>query len=444
MISYRQRDGLLAFSGSKKGFLAVLLALASILTVHPLRGEASLDPPVSRAEADLLSRVQDLAATDEAEAAAALQREITEVSSAALSFTLGNLYYAMEAWPRAVQAYETAIGQWPEYRAAVTNLAQVHLLTGEGGRAVEVLAAYLEQGRDRAPGLHLLLGQAHGTGEDWVPAESAFRQVLMLRPRDREARVGLTRALLGQERHKEAAALVAALLAEDPSQGEWWALRANLHLAENRQDQAITALESARLLGVATVEMLALLGDLYLNRGHAGEAARVYEQAHATDVLTGERMLRMAEGFLHQGESGEAARWMARAETAFEEGEGTVDLLRLRAEMARREGRMEEALGFYTELLAREPLNGRALLALADVQRVLRQPDEAALLCRRAARVEGYETRALTLLARIEVDRGRYTAAIQALEQALEQEDRRETRDYLDHIRRLAALHEGR
>ncbi len=422
----------------------ILLLLANIFNGSSLHADTPAEPPVTRAEADLLDNVLALAEEDENAAAELLRRQITDTSSAALHLVLGNLYFGMEEWDRAEQSYLAAIRKLPEYRQAVTNLAQLYLLRDDTVRAAEILAGYLERGNEAAPEIYLLLGQAYAMGEDWVPAESAFRQALMFRPRSREGRSGLARVLLAQERFGEAASLIMALIEENPAQTEWWSLRANLHLAQDRIDAAITTLESARRLDAITPGMLAMLGDLYLGRGQIDESLRAYELSFAAAEPSRERMLRVAEGFLYHGENEQAALWIGRAADAMSEEPATAPpvlrLLRLQAELARQKGDMEEAHALYNELLEREPLNGRTLLALADIERIRERPDEAVMLCQRAARIDGYQARALTMLARIEVNRGRYQQAIRALERAVEYDDRREIRDYLDHVRRLSVL----
>ena len=94
----------------------------------------------------------------------------------------------------------------------------------------------------------------------------------------------------------------------------------------------------------------------------------------------------------------------------------------------------------YRKLLFDDPLDARALLAFGDLQRDTGKPEEAVMAYERAARISGFEARALIRHAQVEIERERYKKALELLEAALAFDDQPHLRKYVEQVRRLAAI----
>ncbi len=407
-------------------------------------------PAVTRREADTLNTLQTLAETDPDQAITRLETSDRAAGSAVLDYFLGNLYVQTERYPEAEAAYRDALRKWPRYRAALNNLARVCLLQAQPARATEALTALVRDGQGDADTL-LLLGHALALDEQPISAEGAYRQALLLRPGDADARQGLARTLLAQQRYAECEALLAELLVADPQRGDWWALRAGVQLARDRTDAALAGLETARRLGVIDPDGLDTLGQLYLARGQPAEAHQAFAAALAAAPGAPGRTLNAVSALLGLDETGPAEALLTALETASAAtGAPPWSVAdqrtqrRLRADLARQRDDLPAAREGYRALLREDPLDGESLLALGELEARDGRVEEAVMTFERAARLAGFELRALERQAQAEVSRARYAAAVRLLERAQAFEDRPHVARYLDQVRRLANAAEGR
>jgi tetratricopeptide (TPR) repeat protein len=404
---------------------------------------ASDAPSVTQAEAGLVERVGAVAATNQVRAIAMARSAAGPDASAALDFTLANLLFHARQWDEAMEAYRAALRKMPEFRAARVNLAKAAILQGQPEEAVQACRQLLRTAHADADVL-LLLGQALlGTG-DAVSAEAAFRQALLYGAGASEARQGLARALLLQGRDDESAALLGEMLRDEPTRLEWWRLRAHALLQAGRRHDAAQALETARRLGGVDGAMLAALADLHLDAGQPDAAVARYRDAREHGALSPPHLLRAAEGLILTGDTGraaellsEAAAWEERDPAAWD-GEPRRQRQRIAAELALADGRFEEAVGILRTLLRQDPLDGRSLLKLGDLLREQGRPEDAMLAFERAARVAGLEADGLVRQAQVEVERGRYSRAVELLESAQAFRDQPHVSRYLRQVRRLA------
>jgi len=435
---------------SRRALVGILLMLTTPAVViagngwqeAPGSGWDPFEPTVTTAERALLIEAMDIATTNVAQAIHVLSAGALHNASPALDFAIGNFYVQDEAFDAAVTAYQAALEKNPRFRSAILNLGRVHLIQERAAEAIRLYQRTVSSGQADAAIL-LLLGHALLMENEPVSAESAYRQSLLLRVDSPEAKRGLARALLLQGREEEGLALVGELLRRDPDQPDLWALRANACLSLDRRDEAMRAIEVARRLGWANAEMLATLGDLFLNQDQPEDASRAYEQAFAVQAPSVTRMLRAAEGFLMMRDTDGAAQMIAHAEAVRERDPGrvgeaaTTRLLRLKAELAQQEDRLDDARTLGEEVLMRDPLDGRMLLVLAALQEAAGERDDAIMTAERAARVKGFEADALIFQARIEVQRERLARAVSLLEAALAFENRPQVARYLEQVRRM-------
>jgi tetratricopeptide (TPR) repeat protein len=429
-------------------FLLAWLVAASAALGDAPQGRDPFEPTVTREESARLAAALDVAATNSALAVRMLSDERLAEASPAVDFAIGNLHFQAERFDDAAAAYRAALGKLPKFRAAIMNLGRVHLLQERTEDAIELYQRLVADGQADADIL-LLLGHALLMEDAPVSAETAYRQSLLLRPRQADAMLGLAKALMRQERYPEGLALVGEILERDPAHRELWGLRANAFLSMGRYAEAMRAIESARRLGLADADLLATLGDLLLNHDQPLDALRAYDSAFADGEPSPERLLRAVEGFLMVGDADGAGKMIARAEEAFRSrpdrfGEARrALLLRLRAEWARQTGDAERAIALCEEALTLNPLDGRTLLALAQLLQDAGRLEDAAMACERAARARGFEAEALVRHAQIEVRRERYARAAELLENAQVYQNQPHVGRYLEQVRRMAALQDS-
>ncbi len=426
------------------GTLALLAGVAPRAEDFPPAHDP-FEPAVTAREAAVLRAAAEMSATNLTAAIAWLQPQVTARSSPALDFALGTFYFQADKLSAAETAYQAALTKMPTFRHARINLGRVYLLQGQGDKTARLYQSLVRDGQGTHD-TYLLLGHALLLQNQAVSAESAYRQALLLHPGEENASIGLAKALFLQERHREAIALLKEVLARHPRHTECWVLRAQAHLSLEQFRDAIVCLECARRLGVTNAHVLATLGDLYLQHAQSEDARACYEQIATTPAFSPRQMCRAIESFLAAGQTNAAAQLLdaldrrMAGEAANAETEARLETWRLKAELARLRGETATALHLYENILREAPTHGGALLALGDLRRQENRIEEALLAYERASRIAGFESRALTRQAQIEVERRQYARAVELLEAALGFEEKPHVRRYLEQVRRLADL----
>ena len=421
----------------------IVPACCGRLHAQTREGQKDSEPTVTREEAALLERIAEVSATNINAAAALLAAEVSEDTGAAIDFTLGNLYFQSEQFDSAATAYRRVLEKMPRFRRARLNLSRIYLLQEKPAEAVRLLQYLVLSGQPDMDGL-VLLGHAFALEEHPVSAENAYRQALLLDAGNTDALVGLIQSLMNQSRYREGVNLLDELLQQQPGRRELWSLSASARLALAEQDKALAALETARRLGIADNEMLATLGDLYLNSNQPDDAASAFKEVIKNPDPPPERLLRAAEAFLLADEwrhAGEMIRQVEELRGASPDSlnpDQNTQLLRLKGNLARLQGRREAAVEIYSQLLGIDPLDARTLIMLGDLHRESGALEEALMSYERAGRISGHEAEALVCQAQIEVERARYPRAVELLETAQAFRDQPHVARYLEQVRRLA------
>lgn len=404
--------------------------------------ETDIEPRVDADDREQLQAVFELLAKDKTESAvAALQKLRGGAKNAVFDFTLGNLHYQQEQLAEAVQCFEAAVEKFPRFRRAYKNLGMLHTRAGEHRKAVAALTRVIELGGGDAT-TYGLLGFAHGSLDDPLAAESAYRMANLLDPSAMDWKMGLARSYLKQKRYADLAALCQALLAKDPNRGDLWLLQANAYLGLEQQKLAAENFEMADRLGHATADSLYLLGDIYVNGNEADLAVDAYLRAlHKAKDGPAERALRGIKALLARNAHGparlllEQVQQLRGAQLAAAEQK---ELLKIRARLAVAAGAGEEEAKVLAEVVALDPLDGEALLLLGQYHARTGNPEQAAFLYERAASLEKFEADAKVRHAQLLVQQAKYGEAVPLLKRAQQLQPREHLQQYLEQVERLA------
>ncbi len=404
--------------------------------IHP-----DLEPRLSPTERDLLQRVLPLMSSNPSEAIRVLQAGMKRDSSASLDFTIGNLHFQQGQIEEAANSFRTAVAKFPAFRRAHRNLGLVEIRLGNHDAAIRAFARTIELGGGDAV-LYGLLGYAFTTKDDYLAAESAYRSALLLQPDNTEWRLGLARCILKQQKYGEVVALLEVLLQTHPDRSEFWLLQANAFVALRQPLKAAENLEIVRRLGKATADSQFLLGDIYLNEGLTDMAATAYLAAVELDPSQPvQRALRAAEALVARGAMDQSRAVAARLKETFADrltDDERRAILRLEARLAVAAGDSGEAVRILEEIVAADPLDGEALMLLADHHSRTGEPDRAILYYERAGGLEAFEAPARIRQAQIQVGRGKYQEALPLLRRAQEIRPRDEIARYIEQVERLA------
>jgi tetratricopeptide (TPR) repeat protein len=403
---------------------------------------ADIEPRVSTAEVAVLEKVRPLMSDNDKlpQAETALAAAIKPESSAMLDFTLGGLQFQMEKGDLALANFDHAVKKFPSFRRAWRNIGFIHVRAGRFVEAIAAFTKFIELGGNDAVA-YGLLGYAYSNQQDWQPAEAAYRNALLLDPGYTEWRLGLTRCVYRQEKFEDAASLLDALLARYPEKGEFWLLQAHTYLGSKQPLKAAVDLELLDRLGKSTVDSLSTLGDVYVGENLMDLAAGAYMRALDVDPNQPlARALRDVELLAARGAPAAAQKVAAKlhavADARMEPAE-KHKLLKIEARLALGDGQSDgNGAKVLEEIVALDPLDGEALLLLAQHWQRQNEPDRAILCCERAEGIEAFEANARIRHAQILVHMGRYPDALPLLRRAQEIKPRDDVARYLEQVER--------
>jgi tetratricopeptide (TPR) repeat protein len=357
-------------------------------------------------------------------------------SSAAFDLVLGNLYFELQRVADAEARYRRAIEKYPDFRRAWENLGVLYYSSDRPAEAVPCLSKVVALG-GWDPRLLGLLAWCLAHSDNAMAAELAYMQAAILEPNNPDWIEGLLHIVLETGQYARAESLLERLTRLKPRDARPWEMLANVFIAQQRHLDAIVTLETTAGLGVLTPRGLEQLGDLYVNASLSREAIRTYERLAALDPAAGtDRMLRHARALVDTGDL-KAAEPLLDKLAATVAGEQRIAWLHLRAQCRSARGDLAGAQQELETLLASDPLNGRALLRLAEIQTAQGDELRAAFTLESAAPIPEVAFAANVQLAQLKVRRRDYGQALALLENALKLEDSPVVREYRA---RVAAL----
>jgi Flp pilus assembly protein TadD len=354
-------------------------------------------------------------------------------------FFVGNLYFQNNELDLAAEWYAKAADKFARFRRAHKNLGITHVRRGDFQAAIPSLTRAIELG-DNDGILFGLLGFAYTSESNFLSAESAYRRAILMQPDTPDWKIGLARALFGQEKYAEAAALSRELIAKQPDNTDLWMLQANANLGMENHMAAAQSFEYLRLLGKAPSDTLNKLGDIYIKEKMVDMAAAAYIDAiDANPDQPTELSIRKANILALNGAAPEATSLVAKIREAGKlDYKQDIELLRLEARVAMIEGKDDTQADILEKIVEKDPTDGDALILLGQYHARNDAPELAALNYERAGGVEGFEARAKIRHAQLLVQQGDYSGAVPLLKSAQRIEHRDEVADYLTQVEAAA------
>jgi tetratricopeptide (TPR) repeat protein len=428
---------------------------------------SEVEPKVSGEEQALLVKVGELFSKNqfntaeqeivrfikETEAPTDPEKQPGEIS-AAMVFVLGNLYFSADRAEEAQRAFLEAIRRFPRFRRAHTNLGYLHISKNRVAEALPVLQKAIELG-ETSPRVYGILGYCYLDRKNPLAAENAYRQAYLLDPDSRDWKLGLTQALMQQEKLAEATSMLDSMIAENPEDRQLWLQQANALLGQEKKMEAAVNLEVLRLKGLATETELNLLGNIYMDQGEAQLALFAYLEAiDKSSKLDIARALKSARILNDYGYPEKAEALIARIEKAGSATLSTKDkseITLVKVRTARSAGDIARVGKLLDELQALDPANGEVLLEVARHHDGLAKSEqdeekrsvalvEAKTMFRLAAEKEAVAYQANLGLGQLLVREKQYSQGMPYIERALalKTDDKSGLEQYLSRVRRAA------
>lgn len=409
-----------------------------------LRGYGALsevEPPLNDVERGQMAKISAAMGTDPEECRRALEEVTTPESSAEFDFVLGQLSFQTgRPVEKTVQHYEAAIKKLPSFRRALYALGRVLAQIGNYEGALASLSRAAELGQADGT-LYGMLGFCHLALENAASAESSYRLALVFQPKSFDWKMGLIRALLKQQKADDVIALCDELLAIDPTKAEVWSLQSNAFIAKKDFLRAAGNLELLAAQGRTSAQDLARLGDLYMSEKLNQPALGAYKLAfNQPEPVAVTEAVRMVEVLSSRGAVDESEELLAELRKAYGRGLSDAEqrkLMKIAARIAVAKGEGGEAVETLEQVVALDPLDGEALMLLAQHYASTGEKERAVLTYQRVESIEGFEADAGVKHAQLIAGMGKLDEAISLLKRAQQLKPRDSVGKFLEELERF-------
>jgi Tfp pilus assembly protein PilF len=239
------------------------------------------------------------------------------------------------------------------------------------------------------------------------------------------------------------------MIRREPSRADLWLLQANAWLSLKQPLKAAENFELLDRAGLANVACLNTLGDIYVNESVPELAVSAYQRALTKDGANADPSvsLRNAEVLASRSAYVEAGSLLTRVKEVCGPKLGTPEkkrVLKLEARIAAASGQTgEEQAKLLEEIVALDPLDGEAIILLAQHYARNGDTDKACFMFERAAGIEKYEAEAKLRHGQILVKSGKYQEALPLLKRAQELKPRDDVQRYVEQVERAARQRNG-
>ncbi len=401
---------------------------------------AEYEPPISNDEKLILRSLMDAIKSNPQTAITTLEQEIQPETSAAFEFILANLYFQQGNLANAEKYYNKATRKFPNFRRAYKNLGLLQVQAGTYKPAVKTISKAIELGEvdGRCYGL---LGYCYLTQELYYPAETAYRQAILMQPETLDWKLGLARCLMETQRYADAIALFDTLIKLQPNRADFWLLQGNAYIGKQEPMAAARNIEIVRRMGQAERATLTLLGDIYINNNAPSLALDAYLAALKVANNDSKSLIRAAEILTRTGNFSEGKTMINSTRTRFGDklsDANDLKLLTLEATIARAEDDTKTAITALNQIIERDALNGEALIELANIYAAQGELPKAINRFQQAEKIEAFERKALIAHAQALVANTDYQASLPLLRRALYMKPDNNLEDYVKRVERAA------
>lgn len=383
---------------------------------------------------------------DPAKAAADLEKRVTPSSTALFDYVLGTIDFQSGQVTNAIRRYEGAVAKFPDFRRARKNLGIAYAQVGNYDEALAHLTRTLELGGGDSV-TYGLVGFAYLSQEQFLSAESAYRNALLFAPDNVDFKLALIKCQIATGNLKPASALLGELLEKFPDRDSLWTLQAGVFLQMDQPFEAAVNYEVLRKLGKINVQTLNLLGDIYMSMESADLALSAYMEAVEKGEASGaDRPLRAASILLSRGAPEKAASLLDQVEAkhgASLGAEEQAQLLKLRARVAVAAAEPEQAAKVLESALERNPMDGEAHIMLGDVFARAGDPEKAEFRYDLASKISGHEAEAFLKRGQLLVQARKYAQALELLRRSQKLKPRDNVQRYIEKVESVARASGG-
>lgn len=385
--------------------------------------DTELSPEITEVESVILQDLSTFIEEDVMSGINFLLPKITDTSSPALDFMMGQMYLQNGDNADAIKYYSKAIIKFPSFLRAYKNISLAYMQNNDCDAAMPYLNKVLDMGR--ADGLiYGFLGYCNLSREKYSAALSAYSIARLYQPDSRDWKTGAAQASYQAGQYQAAIILLDELIEQSGPDATYLMLQANSHLALDNYDSAIADLEILGRSNKATGASQMLLGDLYMQKEIPDLAIRSYLSALETNSRPDFNRASKAFDYLTKIENWtDADSYLAKLTGIYKDKlneQENISLMVMQAQINQGKDNYSDASKTLSTVIAKDPTNGKALLLMARNYRHSGNYEQAEFYYDRAKSSSDFAYEALTENARMAVDFRKYSRALNLLERAYE------------------------
>jgi len=412
--------------------------------------DSRIEPNLDAEEKKVLVSVAEKMGNKDRLGAIALisQSPLTE-KSPALLFNLASLHFENGKVQTAISNFLKAIEFQPNFRDAHRNLAIAYVQENNFEKAEPSLRKAIELGSN--DGLTMgLLGYCLNQSGRSNDALQAYRMAKLTMPNELQWQIGEATALMDLGSLEEAISIYESILLSEPNRVGIWVNLANIRIQQGKYVQAIADLEVARRLEGLNPESLISLGHLYLNESLQERALSCYKKAIEKPELIDVSKLTKPIDYLMRFNLWGAAKGLIMDINKVEEFNAKIsEDKQLNQRFDRADILIEMNIGNQViavkrleELLKNDPLDGEAILILADYYLQQKSSEKSIMLLEQAAHIQEFTAKSERILGEIYASRGDYEKALTSLQKSQNLEPHKALQEYIESIQKLKDVFE--
>ncbi len=402
--------------------------------------DSRIEPRITTDEEFYLDAAAKLMANqDRSKAIATLTESSLLSESPAMQFMLGSLLFEEGELEEAAPQFENALKAFPNFRDAHRNLAIVRVQLEEWEKAKGHLIRAMELGSREAVTMGLL-GYCHSVAGHHQAALDAYRVAALSSPEERQWRLGQAQALQALGEGEKTIQIYGEILADHPADWSLWLNRADGLMAQDRPIEAIAHLEASRRAGALSAEGLLSLGHLFLQNDLPPLALARYDEAffHPSPPSPAKRIETLE--YLTQLELFSEAQALITEHTDLFSETGSEPILegrwsRVGSLVEIKVGDAKNGAAQLESWLAKEPMDGQALLLLGQYREGTGEREVAEMLYEQATGIPESAAKAHRAWGSLLLAKKDHKAAIEQWEKSLTIEDNPSLKEYLEAVR---------
>lgn len=312
--------------------------------------------------------------------------------SLALQLLKAQIYFQMEQYENAEQAYLSVLSKMPDLVRAHYDLGQLYMVTEDHKSARKHFAKCVSLGKNDAL-VHGQLGFLNLKLHNAWSAINAYQAALVLEPESMQWKQGLLAAFSQANMHDNALTLVDEMLQQEQRSQSLWLHRANILAQMGESRKSIASLETAARLGELRHSQLMALAKLHLQEGNYQRAIEITKKEMLSNALSVESMDKILDWLHYESKWEYGLELLEKLEEHYDSYDvNQISIILLhKARFLERKGVAEVAIArLYDKSIDLNPSNGKAIMAYANYCRTIKSYAKAELLYSRAETFSEY------------------------------------------------------